>query len=179
MVEEFGIVERSMHGFPGHISVILDTDGKEMLGALKENLLRDNPMVSAIFLSARTWGSCKEAAEWARKNNLRIGLRADEMKLEDVRSALDSGLVEFVRLGVKKEPEIKKKAGIIRNSGIKHEFVFGLDDNDSSKAEEAYLLVSPCDSFVVETHSRLKDETKNSLMELTTKYKSLFLRLYK
>ena len=179
MVEEFGIVERSLHGFPGHISAIIDVYGKEKMDSIRENLLKDNPMVSAIFLKAKNWESCKELAEWAKKSNLAIGLSADEMRLDEIRAALESGFIDFVRLGVKKDPEIKRKAGLIRNSGIKHEFVFQLSENDSSKAEEAYLLVSPCDSFVVDAHKHLKDETKNSLMELATKYKSLFLRLYK
>lgn len=179
MFDEFGVVERSLHGFPGHISTIVSVDGKEKLHNLKENLLKDNPMVSAIFLNAKNWENCREMAEWAKKNNLRLGISADEMKLEDVKAALESGFIEFVRLEIKNHPEIKKKAGVIRNSGIKHEFVFGLHNEDSSKAEEAYLMVSPCDSFVVEAHPKMTDETRENLMGLSSKYKSMVLRFLK
>jgi len=179
MFDESGVVERSLRGFPGHISAIVSVDGKEKLHNLKENLLKDNPMVSALFLNAKNWENCKELAEWAKKNNLQLGLGADEMKLEEIRAALESGFIDFVRLEIKNHPEIKKKAGIIRNSGIKHEFVFGLHNDDLSKAEEAYLLVSPCDSFVVEAHPKINDETRENLMGLSSKYKSMVLRLLK
>ncbi|MDD5239303.1 MAG: hypothetical protein PHH61_02445 [Candidatus Nanoarchaeia archaeon] len=168
-----------MHGIPGHISVIVSETNPSHIQHIKDNLLKDNPMVSAVYLSAKNWESCKELSEWAKKNNLKTGLSADEMGLEDVKAALESGFVEFVRLNIKKHPETKKKAGLIRSSGIKHEFVFGLEENDSSKAEEAYLFVSPCDSFVVEAHPKLKDETKNLLMGLASKYKSMGLRFLK
>lgn len=179
MVEGFSTVECSMHGVPGHISVIVNETTPSHTQHLKDNLLNDNPMVSAVYLSGKNWESCKDLSEWAKKNNLKTGLNADEMGLEDVKKALESGFVEFVRLNIKKHPETKKKAGMIRGSGIKHEFVFGLEENDSSKAEEAYLFVSPCDSFVVEVNPKLKDETKNQLMELASKYKSLGLRFLK
>lgn len=177
MFDDFSLVKRSLNGVPGHISAVIQVNSCEHSDKVTETLLADNPMVSALIFDSQKWNNCKNIAEWGKKNNLRIGITADEMAFDDLKTALESGFIEFVRLGIKKEPETKKKAFLIRSSGIKHEFTFGLNSDDASKAEEAYLLVSPCDSFVVEANKKLKDDTKTSLMELATKYKSLFLRL--
>lgn len=176
MLEEFRVIERSLNGYPGHISAVMGIEPQKDMSEIKNSLLRDNPMVTALFFESPGWEHCKEIAEWGKKNNLMVGIDANRLSPEEIKLAIETGHVDFVRIDAGRHQDLKKKAGIIRGFGIRHEFVYRLDNGDVSKAGAAYMAVSPCDSFVIEVNTKMNDKTRDALMGLASKHKNMFLR---
>ena len=154
---------------------MISLDRKTDVSELKSSLLQDNPMLTALFLQGSEWENLCELADWGKKCGLSIGISADRLSPEEIKKAADSGNVDFVRLELGKNTEFRKKAGIVRSLGVRHEFLCK-DAKDEAEAEKKYKSVSPCDCFVLEASHNSNSKTRESLMNLAHKYKSIILR---
>lgn len=180
-----GFIERSLNAYPGKISAIISEDNKHVV---KEGLL-ENPMVTAIYITDdSSWNNYSDIANWAKTNNLSVGLGIYGNKFHEIGSAISSNSVDFVRvcMNVKKindksyTESLKKSLAKARANGLKYEVCIETDGSskDVSLLGYIYKTFSPCENFVVQANKKMGLEEKERLMQATEDLNNVILRVW-
>ena len=154
--------------FPGKISWLIDSKdlGKDTFIKLEQELV--DTRKKGIFLNGidpLKRDHIFDLANFAKKNNLKFGIKFSGKEEVALRKLISEELVDFLAFEISESQKFRESIGLVRASGVDYEFrIPMLKLSDPEKIKNIYEELLPCRLCVLETHSGIKiDDYKDFL----------------